>query len=77
MKKKEEGEELGKDAWEYWTLVSAAKQAAHHLDSGLIVLEHRDYEFALPGNASRTVSVSQGLRKILGHVVTTRGESTV
>lgn len=74
--KGEEAEELGKDAWEYWTLVSAAKQAALKFNSGLVVLEHRDYELTLPGNASRTVSVCQGLRKILGHVVTTRGGFT-
>lgn len=65
--------EMGKDAWEYWSLVSAARQAAEDLGAALVVLEHAEREITVPGGG-RALPLTSGLEKILGHVVTTRGE---
>lgn len=73
---KEPKRELGKDAWEYLSLISAAKQAASHMDAALVVLEHDPASLPLPSSAhsSRSLEMKDALQKLLGHVVTVTSE---
>lgn len=73
---KEGGEgkrELSKDAWQYLSLIRAAKQAASSLGAALIVLEHSPCPLPLPAS-NRSVEMSAALQKLLGHVVSISGE---
>lgn len=71
--KQEVKRELSQDAWQYLSLVSAAKQAASHLGASLIVLEHDPVPLPLP-TSSRSVEMRSALQKLLGHVVTISGK---
>ena len=78
-KKEETKRELSKDAWQYLSLVSAAKQAASHLGAALIVLEHSPCSLPLPAsaNSSRSVEMKNALQNLLGHVLTISGKLRV
>lgn len=72
-KEKEGKRELSKDAWQYLSMISAAKQTASALGAALIVLEHRPCPLPLPAS-NRCVEMSAALQKLLGHVVTVTGK---
>lgn len=72
---KEEPRHLSQDAWQYLSLVSAAKQAAAALGAALVVLEHHPAPLPLPASPTgRSVEMHAALHKLLGHVVTVSGK---